>query len=54
LRLFNCEMFWELNNENFCNSITWTHKYLEVDKMTAYKVLVGKYREREAIKLDYR
>jgi hypothetical protein len=55
LRLFNYEMFCELNNENFCNSITWKHKYLGVDTMTACKILVGKHRERgEAIKYDDR
>jgi hypothetical protein len=55
LRLFNYVMIWELNNENFCNSITWTHKYLGVDTVTACKVLVGKHRERgEAIKQEER
>jgi hypothetical protein len=47
LKFILYERFGELNNEDVCNSITWTYTYLGVDKITACKVLVIKPHEKE-------
>ena len=51
LRLFHCEMLWQLNNEDFSNSVTWTHENLGVDTMTVCKVLEGNILKRISDKI---